>query len=511
MPRTSILALVGVALAVAGCGSSSSTSSSTSTGAAASASTPAESTPSSGPFLAKFTSAGKLGSTEPANGDVNPYGIVLVPTSIGKLKAGQMLISNFNAKESAKETGQGTGTTIVQVSPTGKASLFASINPKTLPGPCPGGVGLTTALNILPGGYVVVGSLPTTNGKAATAKYGCLIVLDSEGKAIQTIASKNIQGPWDSTAKSEGAKTSLYVSNALNGGAVKGKKPINNSTVLRIDLESGEGQPPKVTSEQVIANGIPWVDSAEALVLGPTGVALAPNGTLYVASTQNNKILAISEAATRTTPVSKGGTVVTEGGHLKEPLGMVLAPNGNIITTNGGDGNMVETTPQGQQVAEQTADKKTGAGSLFGLVISPSGKRIYFVDDGENTLNALGEGQSASAGASTQSSTKAAASSGASGAPENLSLQANAEGQLKYNTTSLSAKAGKVSIDFTNMASEGHNVTVESASGATLGATPTFQGGSKTLSLNLKPGTYKFFCSVPGHRMAGMEGTLTVK
>lgn len=514
MPRTSILALAGVALAVAGCGSSSSTGSSSATNSAASASTPAESAPSPGPFLAKFTSVSKLGSTEPANGDVNPYGIVIVPSTIGKLKAGQMLISNFNAKESAKENGQGTGTTIVQVSTTGKASLFATINPKALPGSCPGGVGLTTALNILPGGYVVVGSLPTTNGKAATAKYGCLIVLNSEGKAIQTIASKNIQGPWDSTAKSEGSKTSLFVSNALNGGPVKGKKPINNSTVLRIDLESGEGQSPKVTSEQIIANGIPWVDSAEALVLGPTGLTLAPNGTLYVASTQNNKILSISEAATRTTPVAGGGTVVTEGGHLKEPLGMVLAPNGNIITTNGGDGNMVETTPEGQQTAVQTADKKTGAGSLFGLAISPSGNTIYFVDDGENTLNLLQEGQSASAGAPSapaQSTTKAAASSGTSSAPENLSLEANAEGQLKYNTTSLSAKAGKVSIDFTNMAPVGHNVTVESASGEKVGATPTFQGGSKTLSLNLKPGTYMFFCSVPGHRMAGMEGTLTVK
>src|SRR6202042_3743134 len=130
VPRTSILALVGVALAVAGCGSSKSTSSSTSTSAAASTSTPAEPATSSGPFLAKLTSASKLGSTEPANGDVNPYGIVIVPTSIGKLQAGQLLISNFNAKESAKQTGQGTGTTIVQVSPTGKASLFASINPK---------------------------------------------------------------------------------------------------------------------------------------------------------------------------------------------------------------------------------------------------------------------------------------------------------------------------------------------------------------------------------------------
>jgi plastocyanin len=513
VPRTSILALVGVALAVAGCRSSSNTSSSSSTKSAASASTPSESTPSSGPFLAKLSSVSKLGSTEPANGDVNPYGIVFVPTSTGKLKAGQMLISNFNAKESAKETGQGTGTTIVQVSTTGKASLFASIDPKTLPGPCPGGVGLTTALNILPGGYVVVGSLPTTNGKAATANYGCLIVLNSEGKAIQTIASKNIQGPWDSTAKSEGAKTSLFVSNALNGGPVKGKKPINNSTVLRIDLESGEGQPPKVTSEQVIANGIPWVDSAEALVLGPTGLALASSGTLYVASTQSNKILAISEAATRTTPAAGGGTVLTEGGHLKEPLGMVLAPNGNIITTNGGDGNMVETTPEGQQTAVQTADKKTGAGSLFGLAISPSGNRVYFVDDGENTLNLLRESQP-SAGTSTaptQSSTQASASSGTSSAPEDLSIEANAEGQLKFDKASLSAKAGKVSIDFTNMSPEGHNLTIESTSGEKVGATPTFQGGSKTLSLDLKPGTYKFFCSVPGHRMAGMEGTLTVK
>ena len=389
MPRTSILALVGVTLAIAGCGSSSSTTSSSSTNAATSATTPAESPPSPGPFLAKFTSVSKLGSTEPANGDVNPYGIAFVPTSVGKLRAGQMLISNFNAKESAKQTGQGTGTTIVQVSTAGKLLPFATIDAKTLPGPCPGGVGLTTALNILPGGYVVVGSLPTTNGKSATAKYGCLIVLNSEGKAVQTIASRNIQGPWDSTAKSEGSKTTLFVSNALNGGAAKGIHTIDNSTVLRIELESGEGQTPKVLSETVIANGIPWVNSAEALVLGPTGLALASNGTLYVASTEDNKILAISEAMTRTTPAAKGGTVLTEGGHLKEPLGMVLAPNGNIVTSNGGDGNMVETTPAGQQVAVQTADKKTGAGSLFGLVIGPEGKGIYFVDDGENTLNLL--------------------------------------------------------------------------------------------------------------------------
>ena len=389
MPKPSILALAAVALVLAGCGSSSSSTSTTSSSAAASAPSATTSTTASTSFLTPLKTVSTVASTVPANGDVNPYGIVFVPTSVGKLQAGQMLISNFNAKESAKETGQGTGTTIVQISRTGKVSPFATIDAKTLPGPCPGGVGLTTALNILPGGYVVVGSLPTTNGKSATAKYGCLIVLDSNGKAVETIASKNIQGPWDSTAKSEGSKTTLFVSNALNGGAAKGIHTIDNSTVLRIELESGENQTPKVHSETVIANGIPWVDSAEALVLGPTGLALASDGTLYVASTEDNKILAISEAMTRTTAAAKGGTVLTEGGHLKEPLGMVLAPNGNIITSNGGDGNMVETTPAGQQVAVQTADKKTGAGSLFGLVIAPEGKGIYFVDDGENTLRLL--------------------------------------------------------------------------------------------------------------------------
>ena len=388
MPRTSILALVGVALVLAGCGSSSSTSSSPSTSAAAGTATTTASA-SSSPFLANLKTVSKVASTVPANGDVNPYGIVTVPTSIGRLQAGQLLISNFNAKESAPENGQGTGKTIVQISPAGKTSLFATVNAKTLPGPCPGGVGLTTALDILPGGYVVVGSLPTTNGKTATAKYGCLIVLDSVGKAVETIAGKNIQGPWDSTAKSEGSKTTLFVSNALNGGAAKGIHTVDNSTVLRIELESGEGQMPKVLSETVIADGITWIDSAEALVLGPTGLALGANGTLYVASTEDSKILAISEAMTRTTAAAKGGTVLTEGGHLKEPLGMVLAPNGNIITSNGGDGNMVETTLAGRQVAVQTADKKTGAGSLFGLVVAPEGKGIYFVDDGENTLNLL--------------------------------------------------------------------------------------------------------------------------
>ncbi len=385
MPRSSILALVAVALVIAGCGSSQSASTSSTSTPVASASTTASTASTPTAYLASFATPSTLGNTVPSNGDANPYGIVLVPMSIGTLHAGELLVSNYN--DSAND--QGTGTTIDQITPAGKSTLWASIDARRLPGSCPGGVGLTTALNILPGGYVVVGSLPTTNGKSASAKYGCLIVLDSSGNVVKTIAGANIQGPWDSTAVSQGAKTTLFISNALNGGAAKGVHTIDNSTVVRIVLESAEGQPPKVISQQVIANGIPWRDSPEALVVGPTGVALASNGTLYLADTAANSITAIPQAMTRTTTAGKGGTTVTEGGHLKEPLGLVLAPNGDIITTNAGDGNMVETTPSGQQIAVVNADSKTGAGSLFGLVLAPQGKGVYYVDDGENTMHLL--------------------------------------------------------------------------------------------------------------------------
>jgi sugar lactone lactonase YvrE len=372
------------ALALAGCGSSSnstSSSSATNATAAATASAPTATTA----FLAPLHSVSTVASTVPANGDVNPYGIALVPATVGKLQMGNLLISNFNDKGND----QGTGTTIVQISPSGAHSLFATIPASSLPGSCPGGVGLTTALSVLPGGYVIVGSLPTSNGKSATAKLGCLIVLDSSGKPVSTISSAQIAGPWDMTSVTQGNMTTLFVSNALNGGAAKGVHTIKNSTVLRIRLKDEPGQPPKVVSEQVIANGIPWRDDPEALVIGPTGVALAQSGTLYLADTEGNRIAAVPQALTRTTPAADGGTTVTSGGKLKQPLGLTLAPNGDILTSNAGDGNIVETTPAGQQLIAQTADQKTGAGSLFGLVVAPGGNGVLYVDDGENALQLL--------------------------------------------------------------------------------------------------------------------------
>jgi hypothetical protein len=251
------------------------------------------------PFLS-FKKVSTVASTVPSNGDQNPYGIVVVPTTTGSLLAGNILISNFN-NAGSPPTGnlQGTGTTIVQLTPKGKLSLFAQINPAALPGACPGGVGLTTALAVLPQGFVVVGSLPTSNGMAATAKAGCLIVLDSSGHPVETISGPPINGPWDMTSTSSGPNTTLFVTNVLNGTVASGETPVDMGTVVRIRLHVGATGAPKVGAIDVIAEGFPERTDPAALVVGPTGLALGNDGTLYVADTQGNRIAAVPNARNR--------------------------------------------------------------------------------------------------------------------------------------------------------------------------------------------------------------------
>jgi hypothetical protein len=127
-------------------------------------------------------------STLPANGDVNPYGLTQVPVTTGNLVQGDLLVSNFNNSSNL----QGTGTTIMEISPAGVVQAFAQIDPSSLPGPCPGGVGLTTALVVLRAGWVIVGSLPTSDGTAATAQAGCLLVLNSTGQVVETFSGAPI-------------------------------------------------------------------------------------------------------------------------------------------------------------------------------------------------------------------------------------------------------------------------------------------------------------------------------
>ncbi len=344
-----------------------------------------------------------VGTTVPSNGDVNPYGVAIVPNTIGNLKAGHILVSNFNDQGNA----QGTGTTIVDIdpnSPASPATVFATV---TLGRGmrCPGGVGLTTALSVLKSGWVIVGSLPTQDGSIFTASPGCLIVLNAKGQVVETFAGGNINGPWDMTARDQGGVATLFVSNVLNGvlNTLPPNTPepvfpvVNKGTVARLTLfvpPQGFGMP-RLLASTIIGSGFSEQGSLPAVIVGPTGVGLAKDGTLYVADSVANRIAAIPDATTRFT-TAFAGEDVTSNGLLNTPLGLAIAPNGNILTVNANDGNMVETTPAGLQAASNPTNYASniddGAGALFGLAVqqvSPTKTIVYFVDDIQNALYVL--------------------------------------------------------------------------------------------------------------------------
>jgi hypothetical protein len=331
-----------------------------------------------------------ISSTIPSNGDINPYGIFRISRTVGRLQRGNILISNFNNGGNL----QGTGTTLVQIAPDGTFSLFAQIDPSSLPGPCPGGVGLTTALVVLRSGWVIVGSLPTTDGMADTAQAGCLLVLDSNGHVAETITDAQINGPWDMTVfdrtgeeGNHASEATLFVTNVLNGTVAAGGDVVNEGTVIRVALSVSKGSAPSVKSITAVGSGFSERTDPSALVIGPTGVALSKNNkVLYVADSLNNRIAAISDPLTRQSSDNTGSTL-SIGGSLNDPLGMALATNGDILTANGNDGNMVVTKPNGVQGAPILLDP-AGAGVLFGLTNVP-GQGVYFVDDGTNALDLL--------------------------------------------------------------------------------------------------------------------------
>jgi hypothetical protein len=358
-----------------------------------------------GSTLSKFKSIKTIASTVPSNMDVNPYGLVRVPHTIGNLVEGHYLVSNFNANTTAQPNLQGTGTTIVQISPGGTFSLFAQIDPAKLPGPCPGGVGLTTALAVLKSGWVIVGSLPTSDGTSATAQAGCLIVLDSKGNPVETIYGSLINGPWDMTAADGDTHASLFVTNVLNGTVAGSGKIVNQATVVRIDLNLSQ-KAPWLEAITVIGSGFSERTDINALVIGPTGVGLSPNckqaedaddckvafgedePVLYVADSLNNRVTVITDPMTRTTSAGTG-KVLSSNGSLKDPLGLNVGNNGHIFVVNGNDGFVTEITTTGAQIAKHLLDttgSPKGAGALFGVLLDPE-VGLVFVDDASNTLN----------------------------------------------------------------------------------------------------------------------------
>lgn len=333
-----------------------------------------------------------ISSTIPANGDLNPYGVAIVPPgfpSDGTITAGDILVSNFNNSGNL----QGTGTTIIKFTP---GDVVAPGVPAGKPGNAatffqgqafPGlpGLGLTLGLGVLQRGFVLVGAVPTTDGTNVQPP-GALFFIDRHGKQVAPSPyTKKLDGPWGLTIDDEFDHAKVFVSNVLNG------------TVTRLDLAiASKGI--TVTNPTVIASGYMFRTDPSAVVLGPTGLAFdKTTDTLYVASTADNAIFSVPHAGSR--PGSSGtGTMTFQNKNLRGPLALAFAPNGNFVTSNGDAKNpdltqpseIVEFTKAGKFVAQFNVDAT--ADGAFGLAIARAGDqtfRLVVVDDNANDLTVI--------------------------------------------------------------------------------------------------------------------------
>jgi hypothetical protein len=316
----------------------------------------------------------RTASTVPANGDLNPYGVAFVhsgfPTD-GKLNAGDVLVSNFNNSSNL----QGTGTTIVRVTPENQTSVFFQ-GPITHNGVTEN-LGLTTALGVLRAGFVVVGSVPSTDGTANTLGQSRLLVLDKNGNLVDDIPDNG--GPWDLAINDMGSTAQIFVSNVLTG------------TVDRFNVNLTNGF--SITSKTQIASGYKFGPDPNAFELGPTGLAFdAATGALYVASTADNAIFSIAHAGTTTDHGT--GSIVFQDKHLHGPLGLTFAPDGNLISAQGDAINaqkgksseLVEFTRTGEFVGQFSISQRNPGGA-FGVASSTgSSPEFAAVNDITNSV-----------------------------------------------------------------------------------------------------------------------------
>jgi hypothetical protein len=188
-----------------------------------------------------------------------------------------------------------------------------------------------------------------------------------------------------------GEAAALFVSNAGFDLAHSREEVVRKANVVRLDLSIPPGRPPAVKGRTVIGSGFAARGDKDVFIIGPTGLALGPDGTLFVSDAIDNRVVAIPDAATRKDSAGTGREV-TRGGLLKRPLAMATAPNGNLIVTNGLNGQAVEIDPRtGQQlhalwIDANRAQTPPGSGDLFGIAMTPSGDGFYFVKDEMNTL-----------------------------------------------------------------------------------------------------------------------------
>jgi hypothetical protein len=312
-----------------------------------------------------------IGSTvDPTNGAGNPYGLTVAPITVGKLRAGDLLVCNFNAKSNV----QGTGNSIVALRPVPKSKPVHIASNKTLVG--------CDALALDPGDTIWAAVMVANDNP----------VIDPGGALVTNIAGRPFNQPWGQIyAQPKSAPAVFYETNAGNG------------TVVRINLGA------KFTYD-VIATGFPVNHGKPGTALAPSGLAYdARIDTLYFADGMNDTLVALKDVS----KIRADGIQATHGGMkfrgrfardarivfagkpLNGPISTALLPNGNLIIGNTLDPNgrnrMIEVSSTGKLLDVRNVDKGA-AGALFGIVATGTSNgdtKIYFNDDNSNDLRVL--------------------------------------------------------------------------------------------------------------------------
>jgi len=344
-------------------------------------------------IVTSTTTIKNISSTVPSTGDLNPYGVATIPSSIGHLTRGYELVTNYNNKSNLN----GTGASIIEINPaTGQKTLFAWLTQSTMPSQCPGGIGLTSSIVVLKNGWVIVSSLPTSDGTSKTAKAGCLIVINSLGHAKAVLSGSWLNGPWGMTAVDNGNNVQLFVTSVLNGTAGHWNQVRNTATVIRINL-SVTRQTFRVRTIVIIASGLPTKLSTASFIQAPTGLVIVGN-RLFIVDNLNNRIIFVNFATTRFSSAGTGFTL-TRGGLLSSPL-IIIVFRGTLLVTNSGNGNLIAISLSGRTSlvkalsTTSTSGSAPGADALWGMAPSLNGQWIYYANDLSNTLNAVGPLQS---------------------------------------------------------------------------------------------------------------------
>jgi hypothetical protein len=322
-------------------------------------------------------------STIPSNGDTTPYGLAVVPRGFpddASISPGEILVSNFNNTTTA-----GQGTTIITVDPrSGKTGLFFQ-------GKSP--IGFTNALTIASVGLVFAGSLPTSGG---TAEPGPLDVFNAEGNLLTQLGTSHlVDGPWGMALNDRGNTAQLFVSNIFD------TKDHFAGSVTRLDVSlSASGI--TVLNAIMIASGYTSAPDTAGTVVGPAGLAYdREDDTLYVAAEGDNAIYKLKGAGTTTTNLGKGQVLFDDQTVLHGPLGLIFAPNGDLIMANADPTHFPPTATDPSEIIEITRGSTfvrkfsidPNPGSAFAVLVKdedrrfgednqvPRSEQLVYVDD----------------------------------------------------------------------------------------------------------------------------------